>query len=81
MRNTEVAIPLPNTVIRIRRFALITRNPSQATISRVRSLRSARELRVSGPANAYTFESLNPQVARLHPVTSDRSPPELEGLP
>ena len=39
---------LPNTAIRIRSFALITRNPSQATLSRARSPGSAREPRVSG---------------------------------
>ena len=39
---------LPNTAIRIRSFALITRNPSQATLSRARSPGSTREPRVSG---------------------------------
>ena len=46
---------LPSTAIRIRSFALITRNPSQATLSRARSPGSARELRVSGVNGLYHF--------------------------
>ena len=65
MRNTEVAIPLPNTVIRIRRFALITRNPSQASLSRARSPRSAREPRVSGLNSLYHSGEVNARSATL----------------